>query len=88
MAELEEQLLSGRIDAITFTSSSTARNLVALLGEGAQEALAHTGLVSIGPITTQTLEKAGLQVAAQAQAYTIPGLVQTLCEMFTRERNN
>ena len=87
-AELREQLLSGRIDAVTFTSSSTARNLVALLGEDAEEALARTGLVSIGPITTQTLEKAGLQVAAQAQTYTIPGLVQALCEMFTRERNN
>lgn len=86
--ELVEQLLSGRIDAITFTSSSTARNLVALLGEDAREALAHASLVSIGPITTQTLENAGLHVAAQAQTYTIPGLVQTLCEMFTRERNN
>jgi uroporphyrinogen III methyltransferase/synthase len=72
-----EKLKAGEIDAITFTASSTVTNFLALLG-GDRAALEGVKLYSIGPITTQTLEAAGLTVTAQAEEYTIPGLVQAI----------
>jgi uroporphyrinogen-III synthase len=65
-------------DAITFTSASTARNLVALL-EAANLTL-PTGIVlaSIGPITSQTLRDLGLEPTVEALAPTIPALIESL----------
>jgi uroporphyrinogen-III synthase len=75
-----------RPDVITFTSSSTVRNFVALLesGKGSQGHLRHTGLLdgiklaSIGPVTSGTLRELGLPVDIEAREYTIPGLVQAI----------
>lgn len=65
-------------DAITFTSASTARNLVALL-EAANLTLPSTiKLVSIGPITSQALRDLGLHPHFEAMEPTIPALVETL----------
>jgi uroporphyrinogen-III synthase len=61
-------------DAITFTSSSTARNLLALL-EAAGLTLPPVVLrVSIGPITSQSLRDLGLPPHAEAAEATIPSL--------------
>ena len=73
MARLE----SGEVDAVTFTSSSTARNLLELLGEN-RDALNCPRLFSIGPITTATLAAAGFTDVVEATEYTIPGLVDAL----------
>ena len=60
---------------VTFTSSSTVRNFVALLaGEGARA----TQNASIGPVTSATLREFGLRVDIEAQKYTIPGLVEAI----------
>lgn len=84
MAELAGRIKAGEVDAITFTSSSTARNLVAALGgaEKTRELLADVDLFSIGPVTSATLEEAGLAVAAQAKRYTIGGLVDCIKEAY------
>ena len=71
----------GRPTAITFTSSSTARNFVALLGsEIPAKSLHGIALVSIGPVTSATLRELGLAVDVEAAEYTIPGLVKALAE--------
>ena len=75
--ELVAKLQAGEVDAITFTSSSTARNLIALLGDRASM-LADVDLFSIGPITSQTLADAGFPPAHEAATYTIPGLVEAV----------
>jgi uroporphyrinogen-III synthase len=74
-----------RPHAITFTSSSTVRNFVGLLGlRGARAALrkpgAHRGVhtASIGPVTSATLREFGLAVDIEAREYTIPGLVAAI----------
>jgi uroporphyrinogen III methyltransferase/synthase len=72
-----ERLKAGEVDAITFTASSTVKNFLALLGNE-RAALAGVKLYSIGPVTTQALLDAGLEVTAQAKEYTIPGLVQAI----------
>ena len=74
---LVERLKAGEVDAVTFTSSSTARNLLELLGEN-RDALNCPRLFSIGPITTATLAAAGFTDVVEATEYTIPGLVDAL----------
>lgn len=70
-----------RPTAITFTSSSTARNLVALLGsENPVKTLHDITIASIGPVTSTTLRELGLTVDVEAAEYTIPGLVKALAE--------
>src|SRR5882724_774857 len=61
----------------TFTSSSMARNFVALVGAHAAQAAVNKGLrlASIGSITSATLRELGLPVHAEAKKFTIPGLV-------------
>jgi len=74
-----------RPQVVTFTSSSTVRNFVALLvGRGrpphTTNLLDGVRLASIGPITSATLRKLGLQVHIEAQEYTIAGLTRAIFE--------
>jgi len=70
--------------AITFTSSSTVRNFVSLLGlrsaRSTLKAAPHDGVrtASIGPVTSATLRELGLPVDIEACEYTIPGLVAAI----------
>jgi len=71
--------------AITFTSSSTVRNFVGLLGVRSARAVLkkpadHRGVytASIGPVTSATLREFGLPVDIEAKEYTIPGLVAAI----------
>lgn len=70
-------LRDGQLDAITFTSSSTVRNLVAALGA---EAIRGSGvpIYCIGPVTAQTVREFGLEPAAVAKEHTLEGLVEAL----------
>ena len=73
-----------RPDVITFTSSSTVRNFLALLGKNTKhgrDARAYIGgarLASIGPVTSSTLRELGLPVDIEAKEYTIPGLIRAI----------
>ncbi len=79
---LSEELANGTIDAVTFTSSSTVKNLLKLLGDNAPELLKNVKIAAIGPITAETCKQNGLQVTVQAQEYTIDGLIQAVKEAF------
>jgi uroporphyrinogen-III synthase len=68
-----------RPHVITFTSSSTVRNFVALMGGNRQ--LNGIRLASIGPITSSTLRELGLPVDIEATEYTIPGLIKALARV-------
>jgi uroporphyrinogen-III synthase len=69
-----------RPHAITFTSSSTVRNYVGLLGirSGKSKLVAGVLNASIGPVTSDTLRQFELSVDVQATEYTIPGLVAAI----------
>jgi uroporphyrinogen III methyltransferase / synthase len=62
-------------DYVTFTSSSTVRNLTEALGDrfpsGAR-------IVSIGPVTSEAARDAGLEVHVEAERHDIDGLVAAL----------
>jgi len=75
-------LQSGGIDAALLTSSSMADALVSALGSSAAEELSRTCVASIGPITTSTLEKAGVRVDVTAKVYTVEGLLDSLEQHF------
>jgi uroporphyrinogen III methyltransferase/synthase len=78
VSSLVADLQAGRIDVVTFTSSSTVDNLCDLLGPDAVRLLARPRVASIGPITTATAEARGLRVDVTAAESTLPGLVRAL----------
>ncbi len=65
-------------DFIAFTSSSTVRNFLDLLGKNNRALLTGTKLASIGPVTSATLRELELPVDIEAREYTVPGLVATM----------
>ncbi len=68
-------------DYVTFTSSSTARALAALLGaERLAERLAGVRPASIGPVTSATLRELGLRVAVEAAVYSASGLAAAIVQ--------
>jgi uroporphyrinogen-III synthase len=67
-------------DAITFTSSSTAQNLQALLEESDLRLPPEILRISIGPITSQTLRDLNLTPHAEAQAPTIASLTAAVAK--------
>jgi uroporphyrinogen-III synthase len=73
-----------RPHVVTFTSSSTVRNFVDLLGTKSTKSRAMLlhGIrtASIGPVTSQTLIDLGLPVDIAAKQFTIPGLIQAILE--------
>ena len=73
-----------RVDAITFTSSSTVRGFLGSLAAAGMQPAALDGiaLAAIGPITAQTLREDGLEPTLVAEEYTIPGLVRALVAHF------
>lgn len=83
--EVLEQLRSGEIHVITFTSSSTVDNLFTILHKAgvAEPAalLAKAAIVCIGPLTADTARKYGLRVEAMAAEATIDSLVDTLSQL-------
>lgn len=77
-----------RPDAITFTSSSTVRNLAALLGrKRARQALQDVAVAAIGPVTSRTARALGLKVATEAERFTVAGLVKEMEKYFRDGRS-
>ena len=76
--QLTEMLAAGEIDMVTFTSSSTVTNLLAILGGKAKELLSNVKIACIGPVTADTCREHGLQPAVVATEYTIKGLAESI----------
>jgi uroporphyrinogen III methyltransferase / synthase len=84
--ELSRRLLSGEIDCVTFTASSTVENFVGAFGTGeAAQLLAGSAVACIGPITADTALKHGLRVDAEAEEYTISGLVEAVVDLLAAD---
>lgn len=74
-----------RPHVVTFTSSSTVKNFVQLLGASRnRNKLQGILFSSIGPVTSATLRECGLPVDIAAREYTIPGLVAGIVAAFYR----
>ncbi|MBA3762833.1 MAG: uroporphyrinogen-III C-methyltransferase [Chthoniobacterales bacterium] len=75
------RLLAEGADLITFTSSSTVENYLALglpWPQGMQ-------IATIGPITSKTARDHGLTVDVEARRHDIPGLVESIRNFYTKK---
>jgi uroporphyrinogen III methyltransferase/synthase len=72
------RLLEEGADLITFTSSSTVENFLALELPWP----AKMQVASIGPITSKTARDRGLDVAIEARRHDIPGLIEAIRKFF------
>ncbi len=70
--------LKAGADILTFTSSSTVKNFVTLLGDEAYRCAKNAVIACIGPITAQTARELGFQVAIVAADSTVAGLLVAL----------
>jgi uroporphyrinogen III methyltransferase/synthase len=77
---IREMLAAREANMVTFTSSSTVKNFVKLVGEDAPQLMNGTAAIAIGPVTAKTARELGLTVAAESSEYTIPGLVKAVLE--------
>ena len=81
VSELAKQAFIDGVDVVTFTSSSTVRNLVEMLN-GDRNALNASFIACIGPVTAATARELGLRVDLEASEHTVEGLVDALTRHF------
>jgi len=82
---LRKQLCGRRLDAITFTSPSTAENFVALLDEESRKAAADCTVAAIGPVTADALRRLGLAPDWVPDEPTVWALVEGLVARMGRK---
>ncbi|SDZ84788.1 uroporphyrinogen-III C-methyltransferase [Selenomonas ruminantium] len=75
---LAAELKEDNIDLVTFTSSSTVKNLVNIIGSA--EVLKGVKTACIGPVTADTAKSLGIEPDIIAKEYTIDGLVEAICK--------
>jgi len=79
-AQVLARVRTGDVSAITFTSSSTVRNFVDLVGPFN---CAQPLVASIGPVTSETARDLGLRVDAEAEQHTISGLADAVVDLIS-----
>lgn len=83
---LRAELESGRVDMVTFTSSSTVKNFLTMVDAENQEELerllAGVKIAAIGPITAKTVTDSGLKVDVQPEIFTIPEMIQAILTFY------
>ena len=83
-AERARNAFDDGVDVVTFTSSSTVRNLVGMLD--GDPGPVNAGFVAcIGPVTAATARDLGVRVDLEAEVHTVDGLVDALTSHFSSE---
>lgn len=79
-----QELMDHRVHVVTFTSSSTVRNFVTMLGgaDAVKPLLRSVVIACIGPITAKTAEEYGLTVSIMPSENTIPALVDAIAHHY------
>lgn len=73
------------VDCITFTSSSTVRNLASMLGEDRMlDMLKGVAIASIGPVTSRSCRALGLKVDVEPAEYTLAALTDAIEAFLTQ----
>lgn len=85
-SELETLMNEGKVDVITFASPSTVTNFKEIMEREETFVLpSHIKIACIGPVTMAAAKKAGLPTDIMQERYTIPGLVETLIDYFSKK---
>jgi|SRR5262245_16814209 len=77
-------LRSGRVDLVTFASSSTAVHFVSRFDGMLRRGLLRVPAAVIGPVTAATARRLGFRIAVQPRASTIPALAAAIVRRFGR----
>ncbi len=83
---VRSMLEQGRIDMVTFTSSSTVSNFARMFAGdpgGPGEWMQGVAVACIGPITAKTAVEHGFEVTVTAPVYTIEGLTEAVSDYFS-----
>ncbi len=76
---IRKKLLEDGADLITFTSPSTVRNFVEIIGmDNAKMILSKADILSIGPITSEAVRQFGLTVDVEASPHSIKGIISAI----------
>jgi len=81
-ANVKETLTANKVDAVTFTSSSTARNFASIVRNELGRLPDNVAYISIGPETTKTACEEGIKITTEADEHTIDGLVKSILTHF------
>jgi uroporphyrinogen III methyltransferase/synthase len=73
---MEKLAAVDRVDWVTFTSSSTVKNFLALGGRRLLEAGAKA--ISIGPATSETMQFHGIKITAEATGHNMDGVIDAI----------
>jgi len=84
-AETLKRVIAEGLDLLTFSASSTVKNLVALLAPDELAILQQVPAASIGPLTTQTAEQAGLNVVIEPAESTLDTMLSATMVYFDRQ---
>ena len=86
--DIYRMLLDRRIDVVTFTSASSVRNLVTLLGaDPSADLLRQTVVACIGPVTAEAAAQMGISTTIMPPEYTSPALVDAIVRYYAAERS-
>lgn len=69
-----------KIDYITFASSSTVNNFVEIIGQDRLELIKNLKVISIGPVTSDTIRKHNINLYKESQKATINSMVETIIQ--------
>ncbi len=84
-AQLHEDLKNGKLDVITFTSASTVKNFVEMMGRSNVGSLLDGIVIGcIGPITQDAAEALGLRVHVLAKERSVLSLVEALIDYYNK----
>lgn len=75
------EILKDQVDIITFTSSSTVKNFLEILGQENLYLIENTKLAAIGPITETTMIENNLKADIVPDKHSIDGLVDKIKEV-------
>ncbi len=85
-AELEHLHRAGLIDAVAFTSGSTLKFFMEIMGAAAASAILRPAAVAcLGPVTVGALEEEGLAASISPSRATVEDLVAAMEDFFGRE---
>jgi len=85
--DIYRMLLERRIDVVTFTSPSSVRNFVQVLGaEPAADLLSATIVASIGPVTAEAAAQCHIKSTIVPATYTVPALVFAIVDYFEQQK--
>jgi len=79
-------LMEGKIHMVTFTSSSTVTNFMAMFkeyGDNVEHWMEKVDIACIGPITAKTAQENGLKVSITPEEYTIESLTRAIINYYS-----